>query len=615
MHPDLDKLVAAGKISASSAARLSDLAPGTFCLHPSWGPGRIATWDLSGDWLTVDFESKPGHEMKLDFAAKSLDPLPPDHLLARRVADRPSLVAMAEKSPADLVRLALQSHGGSLTLDKFEALIKPKIVSEAKFKSWWESTKRALRSDKSFVVPAKRNLALELRAEGLGHADALVGDFLAANDLKQKVKAAEAIAANLPAFTSPATQLQEVALGLDSAATKSLRLQPATAFELLLVRDELFEKVPPLREGKSEWLELAAAMVQESRALRDVVKGLPVARTRQLLAAYPAAFGDGWLTEALARINDSTGRPLEEVANFLAARGKSDELVIFLQTNIQNRSLSFDALQWVCRERKGAAFEVFDSDFAPAILSALECEHYEESARRSGRLRDLVVSDRDLLGDLALELDPSQAKTFARRLWMSPVFDELTRRSLLARIIKVAPEVQDIIEHPENEDDHSDDVLVVSTSSLEARQAAYDRLLKVEIPQNTKDIQIARSYGDLRENFEFKAAKEQQRVLMRRQRVTERELQKARATDFKDAPTHVVTIGTIVDYEENGAGTPETVTILGAWDSDPEKRIVSYLSGMAKALIGKAVGDVCEIPTEHGSSRAVTIRSIRRWAE
>jgi transcription elongation GreA/GreB family factor len=613
MHPDLAKLVAAGKLTEATAGSLSRLTPGTFCRHTSWGGGRVASWDLGGDRLSVDFESKPGHEMRLEFAAKSLEVIPPEHFLARRLADREALIEMAKSKPAALVRLVLESHGGSIMLDRFEALLKPAVVAEAAFKSWWESTKRVLRADKSFVVPAKRTLPLELRADGVSHADALVADFLAATDLKQKVKAAEAIAAELAHFTDPGTQLAAVAGGLHDAGMRALRLQPAAAFELLLVREELGEKVPELKPVDAPSDGIPEAMRQESRSLRDVLKGLPLSRTRQLLAHYPEAFGNGWLQQALDRMNDTNGRTLQEVADFLLSQGKGEELVIYLQLGIQNRTLSSDALQWICRERKGDAFEVFDSDFAPGLFSALEREHYEESTRRTGRLRDLVTNDRDLIGDLALQLDPSQAKTFARRLWMSQVFDELTRRSLLARIIKVVPEVQDIIEHPEDDRDHSDEVLVVSTWSFEQRQAAYDRLIKAEIPQNTKDIQLARSYGDLRENFEFKSAKEQQRVLMRRQRVMERELQKARPTDFKEAPTHVVSIGTVVDYE-GPDGAPESVTILGAWDSDPEKRIVSYLSGVARGLIGKPVGETCEIPTEDGGKRPVVIRGIRRYS-
>src|SRR5688500_18205446 len=100
MHPDLAKLVSAAKLPTAAAEKLSTLEPGTFCLHGSWGPGRIAAWDLGGDRVAVDFEGRLGHEMKLEFAAKSLEPLPPEHVLARRVAVPAELTALAEQTPA-----------------------------------------------------------------------------------------------------------------------------------------------------------------------------------------------------------------------------------------------------------------------------------------------------------------------------------------------------------------------------------------------------------------------------------------------------------------------------------------------------------------------------------
>src|SRR4030095_11237519 len=88
--------------------------------------------------------------------------------------------------------------------------------------------------------------------------------------------------------------------------------------------------------------------------------------------------------------------------------------------------------------------------------------------------------------------------------------------------------------------------LIASWPSREARKEEYDDLVNKKIPQNRQDIQIARSYGDLRENFEYKSAKEQQRVLMRRKSELERDLARARGTDFADVAGDKVAIGTTV---------------------------------------------------------------------
>ena len=92
--------------------------------------------------------------------------------------------------------------------------------------------------------------------------------------------------------------------------------------------------------------------------------------------------------------------------------------------------------------------------------------------------------------------------------------------------------------------------LVVSWSSLEKRRAEYEEIVKVKIPENTKEIAIARSYGDLSENFEFKAAKQMQSVLMRRKAELEQMLHDARGTSFENPDTSRVSIGTIVTLHD-----------------------------------------------------------------
>jgi transcription elongation GreA/GreB family factor len=93
----------------------------------------------------------------------------------------------------------------------------------------------------------------------------------------------------------------------------------------------------------------------------------------------------------------------------------------------------------------------------------------------------------------------------------------------------------------------------------------------------------------------------------------EREVGLARGTDFAGAPTEKVGIGTIVDFKYLDDSSEETYTILGAWDGDIEKNIVSYLSEIAKALIGKAPGEETDLPTDSGPTRRVSIVAIRAF--
>ena len=144
------------------------------------------------------------------------------------------------------------------------------------------------------------------------------------------------------------------------------------------------------------------------------------------------------------------------------------------------------------------------------MLTAMERDQFNE--KRSNRLREYILDDQELLGELTASADIEVIKDLTRALQLSTVFDDMDKRSLLARLVKAHPAVQSLVTGEQTKQDSS---LLVSWESLERRRVEYQELVQKKIPANSKEIAIARSYGDLRENHEYKAAKEMQKILMR----------------------------------------------------------------------------------------------------
>src|SRR5450631_4148474 len=88
MDPALEKLVESGKLTARAADHLEKLTPGTFCLHKSWGFGRVAEWNLLLNQILIDFPGKKSHAMQLTYAADNLTVIPPEHF-PREESQRP----------------------------------------------------------------------------------------------------------------------------------------------------------------------------------------------------------------------------------------------------------------------------------------------------------------------------------------------------------------------------------------------------------------------------------------------------------------------------------------------------------------------------------------------
>jgi len=93
----------------------------------------------------------------------------------------------------------------------------------------------------------------------------------------------------------------------------------------------------------------------------------------------------------------------------------------------------------------------------------------------------------------------------------------------------------------------------------------------------------------LKENAGYHMAKDQQKVLMAQKGDLESNLAKTQGTDFSGANTDAINIGTVAELE--GESGKESITILGAWDSDPDNNVVGYLTQLGKDLLGKKVGD------------------------
>lgn len=614
MNSEVQKLVLAGKLPAADGDKLSKLEPGTFVLHKSWGVGKIAEWDFMGDRIVIDFEGKPGHPLKLSFAVTSLEILPENHILARRHSSLPELQKMAKEQPAALVEEALKCSGNQMSLDQLDSILKGRIIPEGEYKKWWDGAKRALKASRHIVVPSKRTDPLILRDQSENPATILVQNFIKARDMKGKMAALAAIAKDIDLFPDAAAEIVPVLQNLSETVGKAFRLHLKECLNLLLSRDELVEnlKGAELPVGS---LKVADIIRETKGQIHEVINSLPVGHLGRLYRAFPAAFPDRqWIPEVLQHLTRTGGRAVSEIATVLDDNDELDVLAEFLKKAVRNRVLSTDLIIWLAKERGGLASSVFDIDLGHAILGALEDDLVKGGSKKTGRLQEIISNDRDLIPLLVTDADEDEVRLFAKRLLASNAFDELSRRSLMARVIKVRPEMEDIM--AEGATARVDEALIVSWESLEKKKQELEDIVNVKIPQNKKDIQIAREYGDLRENFEYKSAKQQQAVLLRMQAKYERELRHARGTDFADAPTDKVGIGTIVDIEDLTDGSKDTYTILGAWDGDVDKNIIAYLSETAKALIGHVPGDEVEVPTETQSvNRKVKINAIRPAAQ
>ena len=591
MDAELEKLVEAGKLTSKAAEKLNQLKPGTFCLHKSWRFGRVAEWNLLLNQILIDFTGKKAHAMQLEYAADNLTLIPAKHFLARKAGDLAATKKLAKDDPVGLVRNILESLDGSATAQQVSDWMVPDLFSEAEWKRWWESARKQLKTSGAFSIPAKKTEAIQIRAEGISHSDELIESFDRARQPKQQLTALEQIVKSASQFNEPEKQLQPVIATIENVATRNQKLHPELAFEFVLGRDDLLQHFPQLKTTHIG-LTLGKVIADEERRLVLILPKLPAAKEKRVLQALPAALGERWSARALQLMQATHGRMVAQIPHVFRDAGQHTELKTMLERSLREHSATSEMLVWLCAERADWP-ELINPELLGAILSALEREQYL-AAGRASKLQRLLLEDRQLFQDMFGKADAGLARDALRRLQLSPLFDELTKRSLLARIVKVFPDLESMIAGAQAQEKAAP--LVVSWSSLERRKAEYEELVKKKIPENIKEISLARSYGDLSENFEYKAAKQMQAVLARQRAELEQALQNARGTSFENPDTSRVSIGTIVTVRDKASKKQETYTILGAWDGDPDRNIISYQTAIGQAILGHKAGETVTLP-------------------
>lgn len=524
------------------------------------GVGRIAEVNLPLETLKIDFEKSSGVTVGFRAAAKMLKVLPPGHLLRRKLEDPEGLARLRDEDPPGLLRAVLETADKPLTAGEVRDVLSG-IVPESQWTAWWA----AARKHPQVIASGAGRQTYRWEASAAGALAAVRTAFARA-----------APRARMEIFRKNAERdadlARDMAGDLASIAAEAAESDPGLAFEIwfLLERSgrlpqplagEIEELVGPaadprrLLAGIEDRLmrERALAMLRERRedwssVLREHFSRETEPKVLSMMAESLAA-GDRAVYERL--VDDLVAQPRRAPAAFvwLAERAAEDEA---LRGRAPQRLLQ-------------------------QILLALGSEEFTPFRVR---LRPLVESG-GTLPRLFPHLEESGAASALEAIRRTPVLEAFQKDALSNGLL---------LRFPALRGESSAGPLYSTAEAIAAKQAELKNLMEKEIPANRKAIAEARAMGDLRENFEYKAARDRHEYLNARVATLHRDLGRARPIDFRALDPSEVRIGTRIQL---GApdGRHRELVVLGPWDSRPEEGILSYESDLAKALLGRAAGE------------------------
>jgi transcription elongation GreA/GreB family factor len=229
------------------------------------------------------------------------------------------------------------------------------------------------------------------------------------------------------------------------------------------------------------------------------------------------------------------------------------------------------------------------------IMKALAAPVKGSFLRSNRELRKIVVTDVKFHKFLMEDRSIDSSRALVRAVEHSAVLDSGERQSMLVRLVRSFPQLRSIIEKRGGPVKKKAIQQMTSIRSYETRRLELEEIINVKIPENSRAIAVAREHGDLRENAEFKAAKDEQAYLTARRNELEDGLDNIRAVEFSSNQAKQVIPGSMFDLQlEDGSST--TYYLLGLWDSDPAKNMLSYETPLGAAVLSAKEGDEIELP-------------------
>ncbi|MEZ5314453.1 MAG: GreA/GreB family elongation factor [Thermoanaerobaculia bacterium] len=318
----------------------------------------------------------------------------------------------------------------------------------------------------------------------------------------------------------------------------------------------------------------------EDRLLRE--RALTMLKERR--EDWPAIHLDHFQREADPRVLSLIAEGLE--------RESPDDLQKLLESLIAKPKKSPAAFVWLA-ERAADNEAIRDRLALRLLQQILTTLASSDLAPYRARLKALVESG-GTIPRLLSHLAPEQAGAAMEAVARCSALDTFHKEPLKNAILLRFPSLRE----------ESNETLYAVASSIEGTRAELKQLTEVEIPANRKAIEEARAMGDLRENFEYKSARERHEYLNARLAALHRDLGRARPIDFSGLDLSEVRIGCRVELQSDGTAS-RRIAVLGPWESQPEEGILSYESELGKVLLGRKIGDEVTIAEE-----SFVVRSI-----
>lgn len=595
-------LAVGGAIAAgvTTMDRLLRYRVGSFVHHEAaWGVGKVLSVNPTLSNLLIDFEERKGHTVPIDGADRFLTALSPDHFLAMRAFDVERLRALAKASPNVVVRKVIESHGTKINLRDLKASLMPRVIPADEWSAFWAAAKAAVKKDPHIEMSASSVPTFELREDAVSQEE----ETLERLEIERE----------------PLKRIQMAYDWLKDAAVSGAKVDaPALVIQfsdpdprdphglaIAFLREDVKALTGHVAPGMS-----AEEVLRGTKAPYELLGGLgPDAYLKRGLALWKKIHADGWAEEFVKLFSQGPEETWDPAVRELADNGHVDLVVRFLDEVLRDPERHPDQILWLYRAKANPTSpEVLKKANTALVLrnllraldtlaASVARDPSPDGRKEIQKFRaGVAFKGYGPAKELLKTLERNEAREFywlvARNRGLSDQAKMLLTNHLESEFVGL---IEDRTKAQKKvEEDEEVKQLFVTKEAFAKTYKEFEHLVNVQMLENSQAIGRAMELGDLSENSEYSSALERQQQLAEKAKTLKADLDRAKMIDPLAIKTDVVEIGTRVTVANLTSNREETWAILGPWDADPDRGVISYTAALGKCLLGKKPGEEVE---------------------
>jgi transcription elongation factor GreA len=567
---------------------------GNYVFHRTWGIGLCK--DIKEDHLIIEFKNKPKHRMTLQMALSCLQILPKDHIWLLKSTDHKKLRELVLSDVEKGLKLVIQSKPAGATVKDFKDELLKGILDQKEWTKWWNKAKTILKKNPYFGTFPEKGDMYFIRKKPISYDEDVYNKFKTEKNFDKRYELFQDFVTHGDIDSEYFEDMLRYFTGFISNAG-NINENSLKSFLLLKNLKKTYNYLP---------IEFPFDFTEILNSLKDMHVYLPIIPENELRKNFLINIkraSQNWPEIFVKCFNIF---PMKFIIDELVAEGHQDLVNSTLQ-NIFSHYRDYNELFiWVGKNL--VAKPIGDKvviDFDQAIMGLT---HLLEIASRELVNERNVVHNRKVFNtivdilfkdNLLIEYIKRAGEAKVRRLMPTILsIDELKDEYIIKTRFAIKTSHPKIVFEDEIESVENTRQLVVTQRAYELKQNELKYLLETEIPHNSQEIGIAMEKGDLRENAEYKFALEKQDFLKQQVKMLQENLNRAQILKPEEIKTNVVSIGTMITLNSLEDDKTEKFTILGPWESDPSKKVISYTSPIGEMLLNMSVGNTIDLGTK-----------------